>query len=255
MKRKSIRGDVRAAIDHLYRYGYCVLEGRLPEDVARSMAERFLELHADAQWQKYNAVEPYYQTLYGMLNLDDRVWTCASHPDVVAIAKHFLGDCIVGQACSKPNWPGAPHGGLHADDTHMFKTVPPVAWLINTMWMLTDFTEENGATGVVPMSHKLGLREPPPELTDDSPLIKAVTGRIGSVILWHGGTFHMSRANTSDEIRVGLNVSYFPRWYNIWSEEGHQPTWPETYARMPREMKRLCPGRFGYLHEEVYERF
>ena len=125
--------------------------------------------------------------------------------------------------------------------------------MINTIWMLTEFTEENGATGVVPMSHRSRMKAPPPDLTPDSPLIHPITGRPGSVLMWHGGLFHMARANESDRVRVGLNIAYYPRWFNNWIEGGHQPIWPETYRRMPEGMKRLCPGRFGYSRADVYE--
>ena len=40
----SVKGDLKAAINQLSVYGYCILEDRIPEDMALSMAERFLEL-------------------------------------------------------------------------------------------------------------------------------------------------------------------------------------------------------------------
>lgn len=247
--------DIRAAIDSVNAYGYCVLEDLISQDMARSMAERFLEIHANPEYGRYNTGDQYYQTLFGMLNLDDRVWICASHPDTVAICRHFLGEnCRVAEACSKPTWPGAGPQGLHVDSAAHFVEVPDVPWIMNSIWMLTDFTIENGATGIVPMSHRSRLKGPPPGITPDSPLIKPVTGRAGSVMMWHGGLYHMARPNsTTDEIRVGLNIAYYPRWFNNWNEGGHQPLWPETYERMPPEMKRLCPGRLGHNRADVYE--
>lgn len=148
-----MNSDLKAAIDRLTTYGYCLLEDRIPGDLARSMAERFLELHTDPKCEPYNTGDRYYQTLFGMMNLDDRVWICASHPDVVSIAQHFLGpNCRTVKACSKPTWPGAPGQHLHVDSAGQFHEVPDVPWMINTIWMLTDFTEDNGATGVVPLS-------------------------------------------------------------------------------------------------------
>ena len=95
-----MNSDVKAAIECLTTYGYCLLEDRIPEETAYRMAERFLELHGDAKCQIYNTGDQYYQTLFGMMNLDDRVWMCASHPDTVAIARHFLGEkCRVVEAC------------------------------------------------------------------------------------------------------------------------------------------------------------
>ena len=251
-----MRQQVKDAIEHLDDFGYCVLEGLMPRDVSESLAKRCLELHEDPKVQEYNAPERNYATLYGMLNLDDRTWDFASHPDAVAVAKHFLGKhFIVGQVCSKPNFPGAKAGGLHSDDTHMFQEVPHIPWLINTMWALTDFTIENGATGLVPMSHKMRMDGPPGGMDHDHPLVKQIVADSGTLLMWHGGTFHTNCANTTDQVRVGLNVSYFTRWYNIWSEEGHQPLWRETYDRMPKAMQKLCPGKFGHHAKDVYEQF
>ena len=251
-----MNNEIKGAVEHLKVYGYCLLEDRIPEELAQSLGQRCLELHADSEWNSFITGDQFYQTLFGMLNLDDRVWTCAGHADVVAIARHFLGPgCRVVEACSKPTWPGAPGQHLHVDSASEFSEVPDVTWMINTIWMLTDFTVENGATGVVPMSHRSRLNRPPPEIAAESPLIKPVTGRAGSVIMWHGGLFHQARANSSKQVRVGLNIAYYPRWFNNWIEGGHQPVWPETYKRMPEAMQRLCPGRLGRKRENVYEQF
>lgn len=242
------------AVVHLETYGYCMLENLISGQVAQIMAHRCLELHADSQWKRLIDDNGLYQTLFGMLNLDDRVWDFASQADVVTIARHVLGpDCRVVEACSKPTWPGAPHGELHVDSADYFAEIPDVPWMINTMWMLTDFTVENGATGVVPMSHRSRLKNPPSEIIPESLLIKPITGRAGSVLMWHGALFHMARANTSEQIRVGLNIPYYPRWFNNWIDAGHQPLWPETYERMPETMRMLCPGRLGRKREDVYE--
>ena len=40
---------------------------------------------------------------------------------------------------------------------------------------------------------------------------------------------------------------------NNWGEGGHQPLWPETYARMPPEVQRLMPGLHGPRRGELYE--
>ena len=246
--------DVQNAIEHLSTYGYCILEDRLPAALASQLAERFLQLHADPAYTPYVIGDNHYQTLFGTLNLDERVQQFAAHPDVVTVARHFLGQgCRVVEACSKPTWPGAPAQPLHVDSASAFQQVPDVPWMINTMWMLTDFTADNGATGVVPMSHRSRLKSPPADMADDSPLIKPITGRSGSVMLWHGGLLHLARANRSNTIRVGLNIAYYPRWFNNWMEGGHQPIWPETYERMSLQMKALCVPRRGHTRAKMYE--
>jgi len=43
----------------------------------------------------------------------------------------------------------------------------------------------------------------------------------------------MARANVSNnQIRIGLNIAYYPRWFNNWIEDNHQPVWPKTYDRI-----------------------
>ena len=106
--RTVVTTEQQQAVDHLESYGYCVLPARIPPEMASSMAERFLALHVDPRYRNAIVGDDHYQALFGMLNLDDRVWECAAHIDTVAIARKFLGDrCRVVEACSKPTWPGA----------------------------------------------------------------------------------------------------------------------------------------------------
>ena len=246
--------DLAAAIVHLETYGYCLLPERMPRKQALALGERCLALCQDPARADFIHGDEYYQTLFGMLNLDECTWPCAFHEDTLTIARHFLGPhCRVVEACAKPTWPGAPPQHLHVDSAGHFAEVPDVPWMINTNWMLSDFTEANGGTGIVPMSHTSRLKSPPPEVGPDSQLIKPIEGAAGSVLLWHGGAWHQARANTSEEIRIGLNIAYYPRWFNNWIEGGHQPVWPETYQRMPEACRALCPGRQGHTREDMYE--
>jgi ectoine hydroxylase-related dioxygenase (phytanoyl-CoA dioxygenase family) len=80
----------------------------------------------------------------------------------------------------------------------------------NTIWLLDDFTPENGATRIVPGSHKWG-RLPQAVLADPAaphPEEILVTSRAGSVVVmnthaWHGGT-----ANQTDRPRRALHSFY-----------------------------------------------
>ena len=251
-----MKRELLEAVEDLSTYGYCLLEGRLPEPQARAMAADFLRLHGDPGLAPYRVGGAGYETLFGMMNHDDRVWDCAFHPDTVAIARHLLGDtCRAVEACCKPNWPGsAGQWPLHVDSAGDFARVPDIPWMINTIWMLSDFTVENGATRVVPMSHRSRLKRPPTDLEADDPMVRGVTGRAGSVMLWHGGLLHGAGPNVSDgDVRVGLNVAYYPRWMNNWVEGGHQPLWPTTYERMPPAFRALVVGKVGEVREEEYE--
>jgi ectoine hydroxylase-related dioxygenase (phytanoyl-CoA dioxygenase family) len=103
----------------------------------------------------------------------------------------------------------------------------------NTIWAATDFTEENGATRVVPGSHladdKLRL--------DDSDTEAAEMSR-GSVLFYVGSLYHGGGANRSDADRVGVNVTYSVGWLR--QEENQYLTVPPEVAReLPERLQRL----------------
>ena len=80
-------------------------------------------------------------------------------------------------------------------------------WVCNSVWMLDDFTESNGALRVVPGSHRWGKLPEPGAIVPGELL---VTGKAGTVVvmnahMWHGGT-----DNRTDHPRRAMHV-YFTR--------------------------------------------
>ena len=83
-------------------------------------------------------------------------------------------------------------------------------WVCNSVWMLDDFTAENGATRFVPGSHRWG-RIPPAEFYQLHSQERLITGEAGTVVvmnahMWHGGT-----ANRTAAPRRAMHV-YYTRW-------------------------------------------
>lgn len=103
----------------------------------------------------------------------------------------------------------------------------------NTIWAMTDFTEQNGATRVVPGSHKLADRlEFQPGDTEPAEMEK------GSVLLYTGGLYHGGGANRSDETRIGINITYAVAWLR--QEENQYLSVPLEVARkLPESLLRL----------------
>ncbi len=189
------------AIAHLETFGYCLIEDAISTSQADAMAEKYFQLHRNPAnrdaFQDPGA--DLYQTLFGIVNLDEMCWECIAHPQVLQVVRHFLGDSVrLGEACTKWVKPRASQGGIHSDSTHDLPArLPETPWMINSIWMITDFTVENGATLVVPFSHRARRRPSASDITESHPV--PVCGRRGSVLLWHGGTWHGQGANITDD--------------------------------------------------------
>ena len=91
------------------------------------------------------------------------------------------------------------------DSAGELSMITPVA-CCNIMWMLDDFTEENGATRIVPESHLKG-RQPDHERDGDVSTVAAV-GPAGSAMLFDGRLWHGTGANTGNRRRMGLLTTF-----------------------------------------------
>jgi ectoine hydroxylase-related dioxygenase (phytanoyl-CoA dioxygenase family) len=103
----------------------------------------------------------------------------------------------------------------------------------NTIWALDDFTEENGATRVIPGSH---VRDDKLRFTEAD--TEPAEMEAGSVLLYTGGVYHGGGANRSAAVRMGLNITYAVSWLR--QEENQYLSVPLEVAReLPRSLQRL----------------
>lgn len=134
-------------------------------------------------------------------------------PELLAYVRHVLGPAI---KLSSLNVRSADPGSEVGQPLHV--DMGAVAdergyWVCNTVWMLDDFTPDNGATRMIPGSHTWGTR-PQDVLADPMaphPQEVLLTGKAGSVAvmnahLWHGGT-----ANRSSAPRLAMHAFYCRR--------------------------------------------
>jgi ectoine hydroxylase-related dioxygenase (phytanoyl-CoA dioxygenase family) len=139
----------------------------------------------------------------------DRIYT---HPKVLAAVYHILGrEFKLSSLNGRDALPGYGQQGFHADWQTAYKGNH--FSVVNSIWMLDDFTVENGATRVVPGSHLLeGL--PREKLADplaahpQEVLLLAPAGSVGvfNAHLWHGGT-----TNRSNSTRRAVHCFYTAR--------------------------------------------
>ena len=103
----------------------------------------------------------------------------------------------------------------------------------NTLWAITDFTDENGATRVIPGSHEFEDK-----LRLDHDQTEPAEMEKGSVLLYTGAIYHGGGANRSDAVRKGVNITYARAW--LTQEENQFLAVPHEVAReLPKELLAL----------------
>ena len=137
--------------------------------------------------------------------------------------------------------PGEPAQAIHRDqwafDMYPFAKDYPVS--LGTMWALTDFSAENGATRIVVGSHKFDdkLRFTEAD-TQPAEMTK------GSVLLYPGTTYHGAGPNRSSGNRSGITIQYNVSWLR--QEENQYLSVPIEIARtLPVELLRLIGYQRG----------
>lgn len=165
------------------------------------------------------------------------------NPTVCASARKFLGPWCeriqlhLSQVISIG--PGQPGQYIHRDrwawGTHL-KGIEPQ---FNTIWALTDFTKENGATQVVPGS----IDWPDNRKIRDEEICQAEMSG-GSVLLYSGSVFHGGGENRSDHTRIGMNLTYALGWLR--QEENQYLSCPPEIAKtLDPELQELLGYSMG----------
>jgi hypothetical protein len=104
----------------------------------------------------------------------------------------------------------------------------------NTIWALTDFTPENGATRVVPGSHRGEHQGFQYTEADSQPAAMAR----GSALFYTGAVYHGGGANHSDDVRIGINITYNLGWLRQ-EENQYLSVPPDVAATLPEDLLRL----------------
>jgi ectoine hydroxylase-related dioxygenase (phytanoyl-CoA dioxygenase family) len=194
--------------------GFVVLEGLMVADLLHALRQRILELF-DEEGERAGAefrTEEHARRLANLVDKGEVFRRAIVQPDVLAGVSHVLGAPKLSSLNARSADPHSDAGQpLHVD----MAAVPDARgyWVCNTIWMLDDFTAENGATRVVPGSHRWG-RRPQEVLADPAaphPDEILVTGRAGGVVImnahaWHGGT-----ANRTARPRLAMHAFYCRR--------------------------------------------
>ena len=121
--------------------------------------------------------------------------------------------------------PGNQAQAIHRDRLAWGKYLPrEIEPQFNTIWALTDFTKENGATRCVPGSHRWEWGTQ----AEDDQIVQAEMSA-GSVFLYSGSVLHSGGENRSDESRLGVNLTYCLGWLR--QEENQYLSCPPDIAK------------------------
>jgi len=200
---------------HLDEYGYVLLENAMAAGLLAELRRRILELF-DEEGERAGREFRIEENAHRLANLVDKgeVFRRAiALPEVLDGVRHVLGpEMKLSSLNARSADPRADAGQpLHVD----MGAIPDERgyWVCNTIWILDDFTVDNGATRLVPGSHRWGTR-PQDVLADPAaphPDEILLTGRAGGVVvmnahLWHGGT-----ANRTPAPRLAMHAFYCRR--------------------------------------------
>ena len=242
--------DVQQAVEAIASDGCVVLENAVSESVAADLTE--LVLSSPTRTPGVSG----YEFVVCLLNHDQRFLQLAMHPTVLELARHLLGgrtepapnafawpaehqvllgsvDGLVAHAGSDPGWwhMDSPMGQLNQS-----RPLPDFPIIVNTIWMLTPFREETGATRVLPGSQH--FRHLPPATQE------ALDGQVhcsaspGSVLVVPNTVWHAAGTNQTDQPRVAVACNYQPWWVGRLTMDAY-PIDREVWEKLPPKAQAL----------------
>ncbi|HTZ07744.1 MAG TPA: phytanoyl-CoA dioxygenase family protein [Acidimicrobiales bacterium] len=229
---------IEAHARRLRDQGWTVIEDAFPAALADAIGEDLVRLEkrlgtrpADNAFEGRRTTRIYNLLVHGPLYEQIPV-----HPTVLPVVERVLDEgLLISSLSSIAIGPGEAAQPLHADDQLIPVPRPHPPLICNTMWAITEFTEENGATRLCPGSHRLPHA---PDVAGTYETIPAVMSK-GSVLVWVGSLWHGGGANTTDRRRVGIAMNYCAGFLR--QQENQQLGIPLTTVRgFPRRLQELC---------------
>jgi ectoine hydroxylase-related dioxygenase (phytanoyl-CoA dioxygenase family) len=229
--------DLESHLTRIAEDGYTILPDAIDPDLVDEIDETLLRLEddlgtvpADNLFEGVHTMRVYNLLVHGVIFEKIPV-----HPNVLPVVEAVLDPgLLISSLSSIAIGPDEQAQPIHADDQLIPLTRPHVPIICNTMWAITDFTEENGATRLVPGSHLLEEAPNPLELYETIP---AEMPR-GSVLVWVGSLWHGGGANRTDARRVGIAMNYCAGY--IRQQENQQLGIPPALVKtFPRRLQEL----------------
>jgi ectoine hydroxylase-related dioxygenase (phytanoyl-CoA dioxygenase family) len=194
------------AVFELELYGYTVL----PSVISAAEAAELARLVDDADARigmDYSYDDAFARLVPCVPALGAQCMALVDNPQVLDVIERAIGlDLVLGSMNCRIVRPGDPDQGLHSDIPAVHRRVigPPV--MLQAVWMVDGFTEENGATRIIPGSHRHPEAYPPTDRV--LPLAAQPVGPAGSVMIFNGQCWHGGGANRSQARRRAIFGHY-----------------------------------------------
>lgn len=258
------------AIEHIKEHGYYIMKDAFSGELCDTILEEISRLEAtNVPLSLRNPIHGFKtQRFYDLLNYGDVWQRVATHEHLLPVIKRVLGDdCLLNTFGTSIIGPGEKAQVIHVDDnpftnkSRALRNRPRLyeggrrdSIVLNTMIALCDFTEEIGATRIIPDSNKLPY--PGHGNEEYEKWVKASIPAVmpkGSILFFEGQCFHGGGANvTADQRRFAVTVDYCAGYLR--SQENFMLSIPEERAaKFPAELQqligyRISNGGLGHIY-------
>lgn len=212
--------------------GFVVIEGLLSDRELASIREAAGPLLHHRGRNEFEGEKT--QRVYAVLEKTRALDRLVDHPRILALLDElFLPNYLLSQLQVINILPGESAQALHTDDAFYPVPRPRPPFGAATVWAIDDFTEENGATEIVPGSHTWPAERWP--TSDES---RPAVMKAGSVIFYPGTFWHGGGANRSDTARLAVTCQYCEPWLRT-QENYFLSTSKEIVAEVSEDIRRM----------------
>lgn len=215
----------------LDRDGYVVLPQRLGTDVLAAARTEIGDMLATADWGSgFDGSRT--RRIWALLAKTRCMDPAALDPLVLDAVEQLIG----AGAQFSLTYATQVHPGQDAQPLHYEQGIYPLPRdrdvMMTAIWALDDFTAANGATRLIPGSHRQAHGKPG---TSEAVPVEMPAG---SVLLFAGRLWHGAGANTSNSPRLGIVIDYVQPWL--------RPCEAHTLSADPAQVRQL-PQRLQEL--------